>query len=40
MRQTCGLPVAYRYYGVGDQGGAPEQMSVECLERAATGKVR
>jgi alpha-mannosidase len=36
--RTSGLYAAYRYFGVGDQGGAPDSASVAWLERSLIGE--
>jgi alpha-mannosidase len=37
LGEKCGAAVGYKYFGVGDQGGAPLPASVEWLERSIAG---
>jgi len=37
LEKEAGLPLAYRYFGVGDTGGAPDDESVAWLERSIAG---
>jgi alpha-mannosidase len=36
-KQSDGLQVDYRYYGIGDRGGSPSEASVRNLEKSVTG---
>lgn len=37
LDKEAGLPLAYRYFGVGDTGGAPDDESVAWLEKSIAG---
>jgi alpha-mannosidase len=38
LGEGCGAYVGYKYFGVGDRGGAPDDESVQWLEKAIYGK--
>jgi alpha-mannosidase len=37
LRKSSGAPIAYRYFGTGDVGGAPDSTSVDWLQKSLDG---